>query len=318
MILVVTNERDLTSDFVVLELQRRGLRFWRLNSERLPEAKVSFDPRLGEDGWKVALDGQAIELSQVRAAYFRRPGQPAVSPNVKADAARRYCQTEWTAVLQSALASLGKRWFNNPLAIMAAENKPRQLAAAIRLGFSVPDTLISNDWKEAKAFVSAGPTVVKPVREALIEQEGDESVIFTTRLAALNENDVQSVAVSPVIFQREIRKLSDIRATVVTDTVLAAEILSQQYEETSVDWRRGGRLGVDHRPHVLPTDMERKCIEIVRSLDLQFGAVDLILDERGQYWFLEVNPNGQWAWIENRTGMPITKAIVDELQRIAA
>lgn len=318
MILIVTNERDLTSDYVVLELRRRSLPFQRLNSERVAEARVSFDPKRGEDAWIVELDGAAIDFAGVRAAYFRRPGTPSAPEVVKQSAARRYCEVEWGAALSSALNSLGERWLNSPLAILAAENKPRQLSIASGLGFAVPDTLVTNDLRQAQCFLSEGASVAKPLREALLEEDGEQRVIFTSRLETLSGIDDARVAAAPVIFQREIQKRSDIRATVVGDAVYTAEILSQEHNETKTDWRRGSRPDLAHRPHELTDDLRGKCVCLVRMLGLRFGAVDLILDQDGRYWFLEVNPNGQWAWIENRTGLPLTRAIVDELERIAA
>ncbi len=318
MILIVTNERDLTSDYIVLELRRRKLPFYRLNTERLSEAKVSFSPERGENAWIVELDKKSIDFAAVKAAYFRRPGVPSVSETVKQNAARRYCEVEWGAALTSALNSLGERWLNSPIAIMAAENKPRQLSIAYKLGFTVPDTLITNDLRQAQRFLSEGVSVAKPLREALLEDDGDERVIFTSRLNELVRTDEKRLALAPVIFQREIQKHSDIRATVIGEAVYAAEILSQEFDETKTDWRCGSRTDLPHRPHDLPGDLRMKCIHLVRTLGLQFGAVDLVLDQGGRYWFLEVNPNGQWAWIENRTRMPLTKAIVDELERIAA
>lgn len=317
MILIVTNERDLTSDYVVLELRRRKLPFHRLNSERFSDAKVSFDPRRGEDAWLIEFDGTVIDFAAVYAAYFRRPGTPSVPKGVKQGAARRYCEVEWGAALASALNSLGERWLNSPLAILAAENKPRQLSIACDLGFAVPDTLVTNDFRQVQCFLSEGAVVAKPLREALLEEDGKERVIFTSRLDELTGTDEASVAAAPVIYQREIRKRSDIRVTVIGDAVYAAEILSQEHDETKTDWRRGSRPDLSHRLHELPNNLHRKCIRLVQTLGLRFGAVDLVLDRNGNYWFLEVNPNGQWAWIENRIGLSLAQAIVDELERIA-
>jgi hypothetical protein len=53
------------------------------------------------------------------------------------------------------------------------------------------------------------------------------------------------------------------------------------------------------------------------ACNLRFSAIDLVLDPSGDYWFLELNPNGQWAWIEARTGLPISEAITNELVRIS-
>lgn len=317
MILIVTNERDLTSDYVVIELRRRGLPFHRLNSERLSNAKVSFDPRRGEHGWIVELNGIVLDFAKVGAAYFRRPGTPSAPETVKNGAAKRYCEVEWGAALASALNSLGKRWLNSPFAILTAENKPRQLSMACDLGFAVPETLITNDLRQARDFLSEGASIAKPLREALLDEGGEERVIFTNCVGELVEADEERITAAPVIFQREIRKLSDIRATVVGDVVYAAEILSQGHEETKTDWRRGSNPDLPHRPHELPSDLQRKCVRLVQALGLRFGAIDLVLDQDGSYWFLEINPNGQWAWIENRTGMPLTQAIVNELERIA-
>lgn len=318
MFLLVSNERDLTSDYVVLELRRRGLPFHRLNSEHFSEAKVSFNPRRGEDGWVVELEDTVIDFTSVKAAYFRRPGTPLAPTAVKQSAAKRYCEVEWGAALASALNSLGERWLNAPLAILAAENKPRQLSVACSIGFAVPDTLVTNDLKQAQFFLSNGISIAKPLREALLVGDGKERVIFTTRLDQLIETDETKVSAAPVIFQREIQKRLDIRATVIGNAVYTAEIHSQEHDETITDWRRGSHSDLPHSPHKLPDDLDKKCIRLVHTLGLRFGAVDLALDQDGRYWFLEVNPNGQWAWIENRTGLPLTQAIVDEMERISA
>ncbi len=318
MILIVTNERDLTSDYVVLELRRRGVPFYRLNSEQLSTTKVVFDPKRGENSWSVDVGDKRIDFSSIRSAYFRRPGTPAIDSHVGNGATRRYCEVEWRAALTSALNSLGKRWLNSPLMILAAENKPRQLSMAHAIGFLVPDTLITNDFNQVQNFLSTGSIVAKPLREALFEADGEERVIFTSHIENLTERDKPSVMAAPVIYQMEILKHADIRATVVGEHVYAVEISSQDHDETKTDWRRGSRPDLPHNPHELPDDISNKCVQLVRDLGLRFGAIDLVLDQEGDYWFLEVNPNGQWAWIENRTGLPLTHAIVNELERIAA
>ncbi|MBC7907124.1 MAG: hypothetical protein H7Y60_10305 [Rhodospirillaceae bacterium] len=317
MILVLTNERDLTSDYVVLELQRRGLPFVRLNSERLPEGTVAFDPALGADGWLIELADVLVDFRSVRAAYFRRPGSPETPAGVIREDAARYCRAEWGAALSSALNALGARWLNAPLTIMAAEDKPRQLALAVSLGFRVPPTIISNSLASVADRLADGPIVAKTLREALLEGEDRERVIFTSRIPDLSELSEQAVSAAPAIFQHQVEKRSDLRVTVVGDRAYAAEILSQDMAETQVDWRRGSHPELVHRMHDLPEPLAKRCVTLVKSLGLRFGAVDLVLDRSGDYWFLEVNPNGQWAWIENRTGLPLTEAIVDELERIA-
>lgn len=84
-----------------------------------------------------------------------------------------------------------------------------------------------------------------------------------------------------------------------------------------MDWRQGSRLDLKHERIELPREIEEKCFALMKCLNLRYGAIDLVCDRKGKLWFLEINPNGQWAWIENLTGYPIAAAIVDELEGIA-
>lgn len=311
MILLVTNKRDITTDFVVLELQRRGTPFARLNSEDLPEATVTFQLKPNA-GWELRFADLALALRDVTAAYYRRPGTPNPS-ELKDKATCDYVVAEWSALLRSIWNVLEGRWLNSPFAILRAEDKARQLGEAVSLGFDIPDTLIGNDFDAAAAFVAKGNAIGKPLRHALLERGATGEVLFTSRLDALTSADRDAVEIAPVIYQREVRKLCDVRVTVVGSRVFAVAIHSQAHDETEVDWRRGARVDLAHEVTSLPSDVEALCIALVRRLGLRYGAIDLVRDTEGRHWFLEINPNGQWAWIERRTGLPIAAAIVDEL-----
>lgn len=312
MIFLATNKRDITTDFVVLELQRRNIPFFRLNSEDMGDAEVIFRP--GDHcGWHLRFAGRECGLSNVQAAYYRRPGPPQASSIVAGDAARAYCAEEWSAVLRSLWNALEDRWLNSPFAILRAEDKPRQLSLAKSLGFNVPETLITNDFTQAERFTAAGGVIGKPLRHALIERDEIGEVLFSSRFDPLGAEDRDSVSMAPIILQREVKKRCDVRVTVVGAKVFAAAIHSQDHEETEVDWRKGSRPDLRHEALDLPRELKELCIQLTRQLDLSFGAIDLILDEDGAFWFLEINPNGQWAWIERRTGLPIAAALVDLL-----
>ena len=315
MILFFTNARDITTDYVVLELQRRRLAYLRVNTERISEAalRLGFDDA---DDWSITIDGRTVEGSQVIGAYYRRPGLPVAAPDVQAEAARRYCAVEWATLLKSLYGRLGSQWLNSPAAIALAEDKPRQLLIARSLGFEVPATVVTNAPAVFESFAEAGPTIGKPLRHALLEGEVDR-VIFTSRLP--RETVIPSaVSAAPMILQREIAKAVDIRVTVVGSRVFAVAIDSQAQAEAEVDWRRGDGLQLGHVIVELPSDITARCVDLVRALDLRFGAIDLVEDREGRHWFLEINPNGQWAWLETRTGAAIASAIVDELSKAPA
>ncbi|WP_204985414.1 MULTISPECIES: hypothetical protein [Mesorhizobium] len=261
-------------------------------------------------------DGErTVRLCEIRSAYFRRPQVPEL-PSADQDRYSAYRRDEWLSLLKSLYLFLENRWLSHPSAILLAEDKPRQLRIARSLGFDIPETLISNSFIEASRFAAGRTVIGKPLRNALVQPNGEERVIFTTRLPELVEDDKESVAAVPVIYQVEIPKVCDIRVTVVGERVFAVTIDSQSRHETVTDWRKGSFPDLIHQIVCLPKDVEAACVDLTRRLNLRFGAIDLVLDHEGRYWFLECNPNGQWAWIENRTGLAISAAIVDELERI--
>lgn len=314
MLLLVTNCRDITTDYVVAELQRRHTPYFRLNTEQLPNALCTMDsyPR---SAWSISLAGKTIRGDQVRAAYFRRPGAPEVllptNPGEKA-----YVEAEWSSFIKSLYARLDGSWLNAPTDIFLAEDKPKQLMLASELGFNVPSARITNDITAVRQITGAGSAIAKPLRQALLTGER-ERVIFTTRLESLRENDADAIAMAPIIVQSEVIKKYDVRVTVVGTKIFATAIWSQEHEETQVDWRQGSRPDLKHEKIELPLSIQQQCLELLHRLNLQYGAIDFICDQQGKLWFLEINPNGQWAWIENLTGYPIAAAIVDALEGIA-
>lgn len=132
-------------------------------------------------------------------------------------------------------------------------------------------------------------------------------IVYTSEITkAINKEEAEY---NINYLQNKIEKRYDVRATFVGEKCFAVAIESQQLEDTCVDWRKGEHI-LQHTPIDLPMTIHEKCISLMQKLDLHYGAIDFVLDQEGNYTFLEINPNGQWAWIEHLTGLPISKEIV--------
>lgn len=138
----------------------------------------------------------------------------------------------------------------------------------------------------------------------------------------MGSQDISAIGASgqlvPAILQPQLEKDFDLRITVVGKQVFPVAILSQQHAETSIDWRTWDiSEGIDlrHEPFDLPTEISEQCLALNRRLGLNFSCIDMVLTKGGEFVFLEVNPNGQWAWIESLVGLPIRDAIIDHLIR---
>lgn len=225
MILLVSNKRDITMDYIVVELKKRGIKYFRLNTEDLPRSYCSMSDSSFMD-WSISINGNTIKGIDVKAAYFRRPGNPEVPASITDPGIADYIQGEWNSFLKSLYSRLDSFWFCSPTNIILAEDKPKQLVVAKRLGFNIPESTITNSFEEIKSCSNSFQMIAKPLRQALFINNDAESIIFTNRLGQLDETDSSSLSLVPIIVQHEIIKKFDVRVTVVGKRVFSVAIYS--------------------------------------------------------------------------------------------
>ena len=316
MLLIVTNKSDLACDFLIIRLNERGIPFLRLNTEDFGKA---FHIDLFLSGKSVYYEiqlsnGRVMKATDISAVYFRQPVSPyASSDTLEED--RAFVRRE----LQELMRSLWRLiepdiWLNHPKHLWLASNKVEQLKVARSLGFTIPDTCVSACESTVREFAQArGQLIGKAVKHGFYRQGNRVRVAPTQRLAPDFEARVREYAHAPMIIQDEIQKDYDIRATVIGDRVFAAAIHSQEHRQTEVDWRVWDfeHLDLRHAVIELPSHIELLCRRITAYFGLRYSAIDLVRDRQGEHYFLEMNPNGQWAWIEQTTGHPIRDALID-------
>jgi glutathione synthase/RimK-type ligase-like ATP-grasp enzyme len=206
-------------------------------------------------------------------------------------------------------------WVNAPLADAAASSKPEQLRRATQRGLNIPETLLTNDPVEARAFASGGPTICKPLGAGMIHLDGQEKLFFTTLLDASDVAALSDLGPEPYLLQRLVPKQYDLRVVVIGDEIFAVAINSQRSEVTKTDWRRGNPLLLKHHVVTLPDAIANRCIALTREYGLAFAAIDLALDTDDRHVFFEINPSGQWAWLEQLTGLPLSARLAALLLR---
>lgn len=316
MILLVTNKRDFAADRVVRELGSRDIPFARLNTEDFP-TQIGYSFRLGAGEPIARLDlghGRSVAAHDITAVWYRRPEPSHIDGRITDPVARRFAERESMAALHGFLAlAAGAHWVNRPSANRDAEHKLAQLSAATSEGLRTPATLITSDTQEAAEFYASTrqQTVAKTLGPAFIHPR-QRTQVYTSQVRPEHLDFIADIKYAPVILQERIDKLLEVRVNVIGEKVLAAAIDSQKSPATRDDWRRDV-FQAPHRTHELPDDMSERCRRLVRNFGLVFGALDLILTPDGEYVFLELNPNGEWDWIEAMTGLPIAAALVDAL-----
>jgi ATP-grasp ribosomal peptide maturase len=312
-VLVLTHTFDPTADYVVTELNRRGVPVFRCDPGEFPK-RLTLAARLGT-GWvgSLCLPEREVRLEDIGCAYYRRPTMFDL-PGGLSDDVRRWASQEARMGLGGVLSAL-PRWLNHPGHIAAAEYKPVQLHIANLCGLAVPRTIITNDPNVARTFVAeVGRVVYKPLTPASVADGDARRTVFTTPIEA-HQLDA-SVTTTAHLFQEWIDKAYEVRLTAVDDDLFATRIDAHS-AAGAVDWR-ADYDNLSYLPLAdLPCTVRTGVVLMLRHLRLRFGVLDFIVTPDERWVFLEVNPNGQWAWIQDETNQPITSAIADALTREA-
>ncbi len=298
-VLVISSPQDLSADSVVRKLRDRGVPFVRFDLGDFPAA-VSLHAATG-DGWGgwLATSHHRVDLADVTAVYYRRPSLFRLSPTMS-EAERDWATWEAREGFGGVLMALPCRWVNHPHRNAVAGNKPIQLAAAIRAGLAIPETIVTNDPHEARLFATS-PTVYKAMGGS---PEVAGFAIYTDAVSG----SIVGVAATAHMFQRQVAKTHDIRLTIAGPAMLAARITSPL-----LDWREDYDVAKFETTEV-PKDVSAGIARLMTDLDLRYAAIDFVVDPDGQWLLVDVNPNGQWGFVENYTGLPIADAIAADLQ----
>lgn len=317
MILIVTNRQDFTVDYTTIELKRQKIPYFRFKTEDFPTKATLIWHEPSESGRKIRfVSGKILDLTKVKSVWYRRPVSPNTNP-ILSEAEQDFVQAESRSALLGLWRTLDCFWVSQPDKIREAENKLEQLERAKSVGFEVPKTLVTNDPASVHEFLEKCKEgiIAKPICENHIATPEGMKLIYSNLITQEHKDLIPSVKYSPVIFQEYVPKKFEIRVNVFGRSVFATEIHSQEsvHEDVRYDWRKGASKDIPHKPHLLSKNIESICRRIVGAYELEFAALDLILTPSDEYYFLEINPNGQWAWIEPLTKQPLRQAIIDLL-----
>jgi glutathione synthase/RimK-type ligase-like ATP-grasp enzyme len=249
--------------------------------------------------------GGVLDFSAVRSVWWRRP-QPFKLPAGMDPSHQRFAASEAATAFQGLYQSLDANWVNVPAHDSVAAHKPYQLTLAQEIGLEIPPTLMTNDVEQARAFWRRHEGEVIYKQFIAMHETWRE----TRRLNSGDEAHADAIAHAPVIFQKHVPAVADLRVTAVGGRFFAAatDVRNAEYPQ---DVRMN--LGAKYAAHDLPPEVRAKLSALMDRLGLVYGAIDLRLTPEGRYVFLEINPAGQFLYIERATGQPIAAALADVL-----
>jgi glutathione synthase/RimK-type ligase-like ATP-grasp enzyme len=248
--------------------------------------------------------GQLTHVSELDAIWWRRVNQPQARVDELPDIVTRdLVQHEWrAAIFGVALDVFGGTWINDPSKDVIAGNKICHLAAAAKAGFLTPRTLVSQEPKDVREFCDevGGRVIVKKLMGTTLRP------MATVLLSRDDLEDDASIRLCPSIYQEPVSTTRHLRVCCFGREVFAILITSPV-----LDWRRD--LAVPFSAYKLDRQIETRLVELINSLGLRMGIMDMMIDSADRLVWLELNTQGQFLFAEAKSGLDLTTPFVDFL-----
>lgn len=275
-----------------------------LVAESLPE----FGERPSASGAGSGLVG--LDSEEIRSLWWRRARLPRPAENLDEEFQEFAVQNTWQAILGwvdilAATANI----VNYPDAERRAGRKLLQVETAARVGLNVPETFVGNVSSQARQFVlqlwqQGSPVVYKQLRPL------KRLMMYTRRLEQEDLKRLHQLEHEPVMFQRYLRG-TDVRVAVFGEWAWAAA--GTPIDTPDVPDIRAAGTHVEYASIEIPGSVMAGIRKMQHTLGLRMGIYDFIVDETGEWQFLEVNPSGQWLFIETRACIPLAEALAQLL-----
>ena len=230
-VLFVSNKDDFALDYLIYKFQHTGVEYIRINSEDIINMSIKYNL----NDIQIIYNNILYDLDEVKSVYFRRA--PSIFPNSIDNRDTQYINGERRNFFEGIYTFLDAKWINPIFATYKAERKLYQLSIAKRIGFNVPETIVSNNPMDIIEFLNKYEScIIKPISHGMqVTSEGIFS-IYTSDIKDIKSLNKDMLFECPTFVQQKINNYRDIRATVIGNEILAVEIDTD--DELKVDWRK--------------------------------------------------------------------------------
>lgn len=305
-VLIISTEDDLHAEAVTRILESSDVPVYRISNRHFP-GSIGLAMNHGRECSSIITlpNKKKLRDNEIGSIWWRRPTDYGVDNKFNTYSDRQFARLNCLHAFEAFITALPCRCMNDIWNQRKAQRKGFQLQVAKECGLRVPDTLITNQPQLASSFFAKNSRSVFKSLEKTSKAAAETCLFTQDDLLRLH-----TLCYAPAIFQEYIEPGCDLRITIVENDIYAAR-LSTENEYGKIDIRLD--MGAKIESFELPEDLRRSLLLLMRRLGLAFGAVDMKMDREGNFFFLEVNPAGQWIYIEIETGQPITRAVADWL-----
>lgn len=297
VVLVITSSHDRTCDYLISKYKE--VIFFRFNMDMFSTYELS----ISSEGFSISNKFRKVNNNSCKSIYFRKPVQEDLV-DVYEEKYHQFSYRESYALVEGLVEYFPGKCLSRPSTMRRAGNKVFQALIANEVGFNMPTLSITNSLESVER-ISKNISIVKPLSIGEIADRSHKEYVQTNLYD--EKIDLSLLRYTPAYFQRYIDKDYEVRITFVAKKSFSVRIDS----EDPIDWRRPGNE-VTYSKCEIPNDIYENCLSFLDKTEMEFGCFDFII-LNGEWYFLEMNANGQWAWLEFETGLPISKEIIGYL-----
>ncbi|MCC3157472.1 grasp-with-spasm system ATP-grasp peptide maturase [Hymenobacter sp. 15J16-1T3B] len=339
MILILSTSGEYTTDIVIDWLDAKQQPWIRINDDDIAASHeivvtegVCEEPATGTGGQPggFTVNGEWVALESIKTVWFRKYGFYSTEHLIKkletsygVDTAI-HLQSEYTAFARAFAGAFdhGVKWLTDPSVLPI--NKITTLRLAKSLGLDVPRTLLTNSKAQVEAFVAqVGPVITKCTRDMFgiksrVDEATNTTYYFTMYTQLLTAEIITQLPAYflPSTIQEYIDKAFEIRCFYLDGAVYSMAIFSQDHERTKLDFRKYDVHKPNRMvPFVLPAEVSDKLCQLMTRLGLNTGSIDFMVSASGKYYFLEVNPTGQFGFLSTACNYGLEEKVADYLMR---
>ncbi len=310
MIYIISEKRDMTTDLVVEWLISRGKSFTRFNNNDFVKSITTISNT--EDHIGVFANAEKV--------WHRRGFHSVLPKEIFEDYANRedyvrYVSKEAMRLINYQEYKLKENLKENYIGSLMQEshnNKLVNLSIAKDVGFKIPNTLITNNRGELLAFYEKfAPLITKDLRVPVSITTRNKHIL-STGVKQINETHIRKLndTFVPIFLQQYVPKKYEIRIFVVCQQLFCMAIFSQRDEQTKIDYRNYNQLKPNRCvPVKLPAEVTAKVWAFMDKAEMNTGSIDLIVTPKNEYYFLEINPMGQFHWLSQNCNFYVERAI---------
>ena len=321
MILIISSIDDQSTNDVI-----DWLRFYKISFLRIAQTDLLRYQNLqvNNDLFDVSfsIGERSYQLSDFSAVWYRRGHigmafEGLIEKTALAQQVNNHLFTEAREIHKLARKTMWEQSLNKEEDIYL--NKLELLKLAVATGIRIPDTLITGNKTEVMAFAAKHQGIItKNFSPGIFIKDKDRMLGNSTQLVEQAMIDDLPDHFYYTLFQERIDKLFELRIFFIAGAFYASAIFSQNNEQTKLDFRN-----YDHRkpnrtpPFQLPADIAAKLNLLMEKAGINCGSIDMMVSDKNEYIFLEVNPIGQFAQVSIPCNYKIEKKVAEHLISIA-